>query len=145
VFPLTQDQLLECDTHVKRANKSIHRAWPTNINLVDNQIRRDVLLVQWCQKVYAVGLFTDDASLLKVAGNLAWPCQAYVDRFLYDQEPMSTCELYMFDLKAEAWFMWSSRWVKIIKPPVPEGIYAVVGNERLTQSTKQELDNLWIA
>jgi hypothetical protein len=109
----------------------------------DQNIQRDSFLVRWCDRVYAVGLYTDDASLLKISGDLAWPCQIYIDRFLYDQEPMNACELYFFDLKSENWFQWKTQWIRINNPPIPNGIYAVIGNDKLTRSAKKSIDDIW--
>ena len=69
--------------------------------------------------------------------------QVYVDRFLYDQEPMSLCELYFFDIKSDSWLMWNSKWKKIAKPPTPHGTYAVLGNGKLSRTAKKAIDDLW--
>lgn len=142
-FILSTDRMRESDNYMIRANKSIHRSWPTGNAESDDCIRRDSVLVRWCHRVYAVGLFTDDASLLKIASDLAWPCQVYVDRFLYDQEPMALCELYMFDLKSESWFQWRNQWMRASSIPKPFGVYAVVGNDRLNRAARQAIDDLW--
>lgn len=142
-FVLSNARLSESDNFLLRANKSVHRAWPTPDSNLNDSIRRDCYLVRWCKSIYCVGLFTDDASLLKVAGDLAWPCQVYLDRFLYDQEPMDMCELYMFDLKSEAWFNWRHRWHRTSNVPAPSDIYSVIGSERLTRAAKTAIDELW--
>jgi hypothetical protein len=139
---LSEERLAQSNDYLKRANKSVHRGWPT----VDNNdaIRRDVYLVRWCETIYCAGLFTDDASLLKIAGDLAWPCQVYVDRFLYDQEPMDLCKLYMFDLKSECWFNWRYRWHRTNDVPSPSGIYTALGTDRLSKAGKQAVESIWI-
>lgn len=143
-WPLSPERLSQSNDYLKRANKSVHRGWPTSDAESADSIRRDVYLVRWCETIYCVGLFTDDASLLKIAGDLAWPCQVYVDRFLYDQEPMDLCKLYMFDLKSECWFNWRYRWHRMNDVPSPTGIYAAIGTDKLTKAGRQAIEGLWI-
>lgn len=142
-WPLSEERLQQSNDYLKRANKSVHRSWPTKDDIVNDSMRRDVHLVRWCETIYCVGLFTDDASLLKIAGELAWPCQVYVDRFLYDQEPMDMCRLFMFDLKSESWFNWRYRWHRMNSVPMPSGIYAALGTEKLTKAGRMAIDGLW--
>lgn len=144
-WPLSEERLAQSDDYLKRANKSVHRSWPTNDEKANDLIRRDVHIVRWCETIYCVGLFTDDASLLKIWGDLAWPCQVYVDRFLYDQEPMDLCRLFMFDLKSECWFNWRYRWHRMSNVPQPSGIYAALGTEKLTKASRQAMEDLWKA
>lgn len=143
-FVLSSKRLEEADAYLLRANKSVHRRWPIGKHELDNDIRSASYLVRWCQTLYTVGLFTDDASLLKISGELAWPCQVYIDRFLYDQEPMDLCNLYMFDLKGETWFRWRSRWSRVSSVPPPSGIYSVLGIDRLTKASRQAMEELWM-
>lgn len=142
-FALDTRMLEDADPYLIRANKYIHRQWPTGKTSIDNSLRRDSYLVRYCQRVYAIGTFTDDASLLKISGELAWPCQMYVDRFLYDKEPMDTCELYIFDTKGESWFLWRGKLSRIDVAPKPCGIYAVIGTNKLTRAAREAIDHLW--
>lgn len=142
-YELSLDRMRESENYMIRANKSIHRSWPTGNRASDDRIRRDSVLVRWCQSVYAVGRFTDDASLLKVAGELAWPCQMYIDRFLYDQEPLDLCSLYVFDMKSETWFNWRHRWHRSHSMPTPSGVYAVVGFDKPNRAVRTAIESLW--
>jgi len=142
-WPLGDDRLIKSDVYLRRANKSIHRSWPTSKNETNELLRRDTYLTRWCETIYCVGRFTDDASLLKISGDLAWPCQIYVDRFLYDQEPMDLCKLYMFDLKSESWFNWRYRWHRTNDIPQPKGVYAALGADRLTKAARTAIESIW--
>jgi hypothetical protein len=142
-WPLSEERLIQSNDYLKRANKSVHRDWPTKNVKANDDIRRDVYLVRWCETIYCTGLFTDDASLLKIAGDLAWPCQVYVDRFLYDQEPMDLCKLYMFDLKSECWFNWRYRWHRMNNVPIPSGVYTALGPDKLSKAAKKAIESLW--
>ena len=68
----------------------------------------------------------------------------YVDRFLFDQESLDQCELYMYDLKSQGWFMWNTTWYPIIRAPKPFGTYAVLGENMLNKPAAQAVDQLWI-
>lgn len=142
-FKLSTDHMEESENYLLRANKSIHRSWPVGNDERELCIRRDSFLVRWCDRVYAVGIFTDDASLLKISGDIAWACQIYVDRFLYDQEPMDMCNLYLFDLKSESWFNWRYRWHRSGSVPTPCGVYAAIGYDKPKKSAKQSIDSIW--
>lgn len=144
VYMLSSDRMREARNYMIRANKSIHRSWPTGNPDSDDRILRDSFLVRWCYAVYAVGLFTDDASLLKISGELAWPCQVYIDRFLYDQESMDLCKLYMFDLKSERWFNWRHRWHRAHDMEKPSGVYAVLGYDKPNRASKKAVSDIWI-
>lgn len=141
---LSEKHIADANKYLIRANKSVHKSWPINNAVATKHALRDSYLVQWCDRVYTAGFFTSDASLLKLAGDIAWPCQVYVDRFLYDQEPLELCELYFFDIKSDSWYVWNSKWKKITKPPVPHGVYAVLGNGKLTRTAKKAIDDVWV-
>lgn len=135
--------LLDANRYLLRANKSMHRSWPRQGMATDNALRRDLYLVRWTERVYLFGLFTQDASLLKIHTDVAWAAQIYVDRFMYDQEPFDLCELYMFDMKSECWWLWRRQWAMIASVPSPHGVYTVLGKDRLTTPGKAALAGLW--
>jgi hypothetical protein len=89
------------------------------------------------------GLFTQDASLLKINTDMAWAAQMYVDRFLYDQEPWELCELYLFDMKSESWWQWKQQWQRIESVAAPYGVYTVMGQDKLTNAGKSALRDLF--
>lgn len=141
---LLDDKLLkQAHPYVVRANKTLHRKWPTGNTNTDNSLSRDSYIVRWCESIYTIGTFTDDSSLLKIKGNQAFACQMYVDRFLYDQEPLETCNLFMFDTKSETWWSWKKQMIRLETAPKPSGIYAVVGNSLFTRAAKDAIEKMW--
>lgn len=142
-FLLGDKHLRESNRYLLRANKSMHRSWPRQQMASDNGLRRDLYTVRWADRIYIMGLFTQDASLLKIHTECAWAAQMYVDRFLYDQEPYDLCELYLFDMKSECWWLWNKRWAMISNMPKPRGVYTVVGHDKLTNAGKKALADLW--
>ena len=144
VFEINLEHLKEANRYLMRANKNMHRSLPRQNMSQDNALRRDMWLVRWCHAVYIIGLFTQDASLLKVNTDVAWPAQMYVDRFLYDQEPMDLCELFMFDLKSEAWWQWRGTWTMTREAPKATGIYTILSNEKISNAGKDAIKSLYL-
>lgn len=142
-YMLDIEHLKEANRYLLRANKSMHRSWPRQQLSADNALRRDMWIARWTHRIYVFGLFTQDASLLKIGTDVAWTAQMYVDRFLYDQEPINLCELFMFDMKSESWWQWQQQWSRTNTVPVPDGVYTVLGTDKLTNAGKAALKELW--
>lgn len=143
---LIDDELLKDGNQwLLRANKSMHRSLPRQGLSSDAALPRDLYLVRYAHRLYTFGLFTQDASLLKIASDTAWAAQMYVDRFLYDQEPMELCELYMFDLKSQKWWQWSRQWQMVESVPNAKGVYTVLGSDRMTNAGKEALNSLFVS
>lgn len=132
VYELSDEHLKEADSYLIRANKGIIRTFPAASEHTNNLLRRNFYQVKWSESVYAVANFTDDSSMLKVKGGTAWACQMYADRFIYDQEPFSICQMYLFDQQSKKWYKWSRIWTEIDQPPRPQGVYAGIGSRDLT-------------
>ena len=142
-YMLDIEHLKEANRYLLRANKSMHRSWPRQQLSADNALRRDMWIARWTHRIYVFGLFTQDASLLKIGTDVAWTAQLYVDRFLYDQEPIDLCELLMFDMKSESWWRWQQQWSRTDIVPTPDGVYTVLGTDKLTNAGKAALKDLW--
>jgi hypothetical protein len=143
-YELDIEHLKEANRYLMRANKSMHRSWPRRQLSADNALRRDSWTARWVHRVYVIGLFTQDASLLKINTDAAWPAQMYVDRFLYDQEPWKLCELFFFDMKSESWWTWTQQWHRVNAVPPPDGVYTILGQDKLTSAGKAALKALFI-
>jgi len=143
-YELDIEHLKEANRYLMRSNKSMHRSWPRRQLNTDNALRRDSWIARWVHRIYVIGLFTQDASLLKINTDAAWPAQMYIDRFLYDQEPWELCELFFFDMKSESWWTWKQQWQRIDLVPVPDGVYTVLGQDKLTNAGKAALKSLFI-
>lgn len=142
-YLINDSHLRTANRYLLRANKSMHRSWPRQQMASDNGLRRDLYLVRWCDRVYLFGLFTQDASLLKIHSEAAWAAQMYIDRFMYDREPYDACELYMFDMKSESWWQWRKQWGMTSSIPKARGVYTVLGHDRLSNAGKAALSSLW--
>ena len=143
-YEIDLEHLKEANRYLLRANKNMHRSWPRRQLAADNALRRDMWISRWVHRIYMIGLFTQDASLLKINTDTAWLAQMYVDRFLYDQEPLELCELYLFDMKSESWWAWTQQWQRVDVVPQPDGVYTIVGQDKLTNAGKTALKDLFV-
>jgi len=137
------EHLKTANRYLMRANKSMHRSWPRRQLATDNALRRDSWIARWTHRIYIIGLFTQDASLLKIGTDCAWSAQMYVDRFLYDQEPWALCELFLFDMKSECWWQWQQQWARTDQIPTPEGVYTILGLDKMNTAGKTALKSLY--
>lgn len=143
VYTLPAEQLKEADPYIIRANKSVLRTFPTKSESTNNLIRRNYYQVKWVDSVYAVSRLDNNLSLLKIDGGTAWACQMYVDRFLFDQEPIEKCNLYLFDQISNKWLQWKRAWIVIDKPPAPTSVYAGIGSRKITEEGINAIKNLY--
>jgi hypothetical protein len=67
----------------------------------------------------------------------------YIDKFIYEQEPMELCNLYMFDTKSEAWYKWDKQWIRVYEVPAAQGVYTVLGYDKPTNAAKLAIRELW--
>jgi len=143
VYEIDMEHLKEANRYLLRANKNMHRSWPRRQLAADNALRRDSWTAKWVHRIYMIGLFTQDASLLKINTDVGWTAQMYIDRFLYDQEPWELCELFLFDMKSESWWQWQQQWSMVKQVPSPDGVYTVLGYDKMTTAGKSALKNLY--
>lgn len=138
---LSQEHLNLADSAVKRANKTIGRAWPSKRDFTNNLLRRNWYQVKDAHSIYAVTEIEWDGTL---AGGTAWAVQMYLDRFLIDQEPMENCRAYVLDKKTMKWFQWrSNKWeILLSRPPKPSGIWAGVGSREISPLVRIEIRKL---
>lgn len=130
---LTSSQLLEADSALEKANKTLKRRWPVRNPFVASLLRRNFFQVRWASSLYAV------ATLEKgmVSGGTAWAVQMFLDRF-----GGQSCPAYVYDQATASWYVWEGSWVAIDAPPVPEGIWAGIGSRDLKQNGKDSIRSL---
>ena len=146
IYQLSEEHLIGSEHAVNRANKNLLRSYPSKNDHINNLLRRNYFQVRWSESVYAIGRLDDSNSMLKIAGGTAWACQMYVDRFIYDQEPMSLCKLYLFDMNTEKWYQWNKIWYDLAEqPPIPVGVYAGIGSRDISDTGKSAINNLYKA
>jgi hypothetical protein len=61
----------------------------------------------------------------------------YMDRFLYDGEPLEKCQLYFYDQTTFVWWQWRGQWeIRVSQPPMPQGVWTGIGTRDLTSDGK---------
>lgn len=84
--PVSKEALKEADQHLKKANKTLGRKFPTSNEFVNNLLRRNYFQVKNSSAVYAIGKIENNL----VNGGTGWAVQMAVDMgksvFVYDQE-----------------------------------------------------------
>lgn len=143
---LDAEKLSVADQYLDIANKTLKRQWPTRNEFVNNLLRRNYYQINWSDKIYAIGQFINDNSLLKIKGGTAWACQMYVDKWLYSNKDinMNSCRLYFFDQLSEKWYKWGKTWEEIDIPPKPIGVYAGIGTRDLSSAGISAIKNAYL-
>lgn len=137
---LTNEQLLRADEYLKRANISMKRRWPTSNEFANNLLRRNWYQVSESQAVYAVATLS---SSKQVSGGTAWATSMYMDRFIYDNENIETCRLYLYDQNTKKWWLWRNEWVELSgDPSKPSGVWTGIGSRDLTVDGKNAIRRL---
>jgi hypothetical protein len=141
VVRLNTEQLQQADTYLVRANKSLQRRFPGASELTNNLLRRNWYQIAWSNAVYVTSKFSSDH---KIEGGTAWACQLYMDRFLCDNEDMSKCKLYMFDINQFVWWSWAGKWSIMESAPVkPSGVWTGIGTRNLNNAGKWEINKMF--
>ena len=113
----------------------IGRRFPTKSTYTDNLLRRNVIVADAVNSVYALAPIQDG----DVAGGTRWVVELFLDRVGRD----TSQPVYVFNLTCGVWFQWDpwedSNWKQAV-PSTPQGTYAGVGSSRdlrdLTMATK---------
>lgn len=129
VVQLSQSQLEEADRFIERANRAVKRNWPSRHISTNNLLRRNWYQVKDTGAVYAVGNMVRG----EIQGGTAWAIQMYMDRFIHDGEPMSSCNLFFYEQSMNVWWQWRGQWeIRVSQPPVPQGVWTGIGTRDLT-------------
>eukprot|EP00443_Scrippsiella_acuminata_P095549 CAMPEP_0115488108 /NCGR_PEP_ID=MMETSP0271-20121206/61302_1 /TAXON_ID=71861 /ORGANISM="Scrippsiella trochoidea, Strain CCMP3099" /LENGTH=1459 /DNA_ID=CAMNT_0002916181 /DNA_START=44 /DNA_END=4424 /DNA_ORIENTATION=- len=134
--------------------------------------RRNFLQVRCADVVYVVGwrlqegkdqffgrsdIDPRETPILDVGGGTGWACQWYVDRFAAGGEDPSQCKLFFFDdagppwarkdpATEGKWSRWnptSQKWEPLEDPPTPSGLYAGIGETRLSSRAENAIHGLF--
>ncbi len=125
LLSLTTEQLAVADEHLEKANLTLKRRWPVAHPFVANLLRRNYYQVVWSQSLYAISKF-DRYGM--VSGGTAWAVQMMIDI-------NSLGNIFVFDQEEGQWYQWkSTRWMPVLPPARPQGIYAGVGSRELNSA-----------
>jgi hypothetical protein len=114
--------------------------FPTNIDSVNNLLRRNWYQVAWTNAVYAVGRIDER---YRIDGGTAWAVQMYIDRFICDGEDPKTCRLYFFNEISRKWLKWENEWRVLEElPPMPSGLWTGIGTRKLTLDGQSAIEHV---
>lgn len=140
VYILDDVELVKADSSLAQANLSLKRKWPLSNQHVANLLRRNYWQIIQTDAVYAISSLVNDNSLLKIAGGTAWAATMYIDRC--SNEGIIPF-LYLFNQIDNFWYHWTNSWQKISKPPIPNRIYAGIGNRDLSSSGLKAIQEVY--
>lgn len=123
---LTDEQLLEADPWLIKANAILKRTFPTTSDNTNKLLRRNYHQVKDASSVYAVAGINENT----VYGGTAWAVE------MFKIINPNSDQIYIFDEKQNQWFQWAYiGWKKINRPPSPNGIWAGIGSRVIEYPT----------
>ncbi len=136
---LTQDELSVADPHLKVANQTLKRRFPTNKLFVNNLLRRNYFQIADTKRVYAVINGFDENG--NPSGGTAWALQMFVDS-------RNIFPVYVYDQVSERWYTYGdmfSKWIEYnVDVPKPYGIWTGIGTRDLTPSGEKAIKDLFL-
>jgi len=127
IVVLSDELLREADPYLIKANKTMHRRFPSQSPHVNNLLRRNWYQVRDAESCYAVSTIKDGI----VQGGTSWAISLFQDRF--DRGP---CPAYVYCQEQGYWFEWTGEWTRIYEPPTPAGVWAGIGSRALNPGGK---------
>ena len=133
-------QLLEADSHLKKANETLKRgSFPYKSEYTNNLLRRSYWQVKDTECVYAVApIEIEKKAIGTVRGGTGWAVQMAINLL----KPV-----YVFDLVDKCWKQWmyEDGWVDLIihHPPKPHGIYTGIGSREITDDGREAISNVF--
>jgi hypothetical protein len=133
VLWLNYAQLIEADKHLIKANETLHRAFPTKSEYVNNLLRRNFWQVKHSNSVYAVAPIKGGV----VQGGTGWAVQMAIDGKINI--------IYCFDLETERWMVWNYKeWIPEGQYfTKPSGTYAGVGSREITDAGRKAIQGVY--
>lgn len=127
---VSKKDLLEADQHLKKANETLKRKFPTSKDYVNNLLRRNWQQVKNSDAVFAVSTIKDNI----VEGGTGWAVQMAID----NGKPV-----YVFDQNTNMWYKYINKtWVKIDTPILTKN-FAGVGTRNLSEEGKKAIEDVY--
>jgi hypothetical protein len=129
---VSKEELAEADEHLKKANKTLKRSFPTKNDYVNNLLRRDWSQVKHADAVFAIGTITNGL----VDGGTGWAVQMAID----NGKPV-----YVFDQNKEQWFKYENgNWEEWVVPYLTEN-FAGIGTRGINEAGKKAIEQAYAA
>ena len=124
-------QLAEANDHLRIANRSLKKTWPTSKPYVNNLLRRNWFQVKNADAIFAVG----KVSGTTVDGGTGWAVQLAID----NNKPV-----YVFDQNDNQWKIWNGTAFVNTTPPILTRNFAGIGTREITDAGIRAVRNLYI-
>lgn len=128
------------DGHLRKANYSIGRKFPTRSEYVNNLLRRNYYQVCNSTSIFASCAFDRD---MKPEGGTAWALVMGINMYVPN--------IHVFDWSRDVWLRYNygqhtlgARWEEVEREsvPMPEGHYAGIGSSELPDNGAREI--IWL-
>lgn len=128
--PLTQQQLVEADEHLRKANEKLGRTFPAKSNFINNLLRRNWYQVKNSDAIFAIGHLSKGI----VDGGTGWAVQMAID----NGKPV-----YVFDQVRNQWYKnidgkWSESEVPTLTPN-----FAGIGTRELNSLGEKAIESVY--
>ena len=128
--PVTREQLLEADEHLKKANETLKRRFPTSNEFINNLLRRNWQQVKNSDEVFAISTIKNNL----VEGGTGWAVQMAID---------TGKPVHVFDQNTNSWYTYENgSWVKT-ETPVLTPNFAGIGTRQISEAGKKAIEEVY--
>lgn len=127
------EELKQADEHLKKANETLGRKFPSTKSFVNNLLRRNYWQVKNAEAIYAIGNLTEsEIGEDIVEGGTGWAVQMAIDL----GKPV-----YLFDITDESWYsnIPGEGWQNMEEAPILTKNYAGIGS-RLKNTPAEKIE-----
>ena len=128
--PVSKVELQEADEHLRKANETLKRKFPTSNEYVNNLLRRDWKQVKNADEIFAVSTIKNNL----VEGGTGWAVQMAIDQ----GKPV-----HVFNQNTEKWYTYKDNtWVETGTPILTPN-FAGIGTRNINEAGKRAIDEVY--
>lgn len=128
--PVSRAELQDADEHLKRANETLGRRFPTSNEYVNNLLRRNWQQVKNSDEVFAISTIKNNL----VEGGTGWAVQMAID---------TGKPVHVFDQNTNSWYTYENgSWVKT-ETPVLTPNFAGIGTRQISEAGKKAIEEVY--
>ena len=131
--PVSKSAMEEADSHLKEANKTLNRRFPTTNEYVNNLLRRNWQQVKNSDAIFAVSTIANDNT---VNGGTGWAVQMAID----NNKPV-----HVFDQDKGKWYEYNystKSWNETDTPTLTKN-FAGIGSRKLNDAGKKAIEEVY--
>ena len=128
--PVSKENLQEADEHLKKANETLDRRFPTSNEYVNNLLRRNWQQVKNADAIFAIGHISNNI----VDGGTGWAVQMAID----NGKPV-----HVFDQVTNKWYEYNNgKWVEESTPVLTPN-FAGIGTRDINEAGKRAIEEVY--